>query len=153
MKSNNTFWKNRRVLVTGHTGFKGSWLCLWLIQLGAEVSGVALRPETKPSLFEQLQLESLMHSHHIVDIENSNELQKVIRNVKPEIIFHLAAQPLVRESYLKPLRTWRTNVIGSLNVLEALRNLKSNCSVIIVTTDKVYQNKEWTYGYLSLIHI
>ena len=141
------FWKGRRVLVTGHTGFKGSWISLWLRELGAEVSGVALAPYTHPSLFDQLDLSSLIKRHYLLDIGDVNGLSEIVRVCQPQVVIHLAAQPLVRQSYRDPLGTWATNVQGSLNLLEALKPLNQHCSVVMVTTDKVYANREWYYGY------
>lgn len=143
-------WTNKRVLVTGHTGFKGSWLCEWLLQLGARVSGVALPPESPKSLYDTLQLsQRLEHDAHI-DIRNAAELSSAVRKSSPEIIFHLAAQALVRRSYREPLLTWETNVTGSLNVLEAVRSLGRPAIVVAVTSDKVYKNREWEFSYREL---
>ncbi len=142
-----TFWKNKRVLITGHTGFKGSWLSLWLNKLGAEVFGISLEPDSKPCLFSQASVGSLISESHLIDICNLEELRDVIFRIKPEIVFHLAAQPLVIKSYHDPIETWRTNVIGSLNLLESLRDLRNVCSIVMVTTDKVYENREWDFGY------
>ena len=142
-----SFWEGRRVLLTGHTGFKGSWLALWLCQLGAEVHGVALPPDTRPALFEQLGLENELASHHLLDIRDATGLAAVVAACQPEVVLHLAAQPLVRRSYIDPLGTWGTNVQGSLHLLEALKPLAHLCSVVMVTTDKVYENREWAYGY------
>ena len=141
------FWDNKRVLLTGHTGFKGSWLGLWLTELGAKVSGVGLRPEGTPSLFSQLELDKRLQNHHIADIRNIQEITSIVEATKPQVVLHLAAQALVRRSYTDPLGTWTTNVLGTLNLLEALRSLRENCAVVVVTTDKVYANKEWDYGY------
>lgn len=143
------FWAGRRVLVTGHTGFKGSWLSLWLLQLGAEVWGYALPPDRDRSLFNELSLEQFsdrMH-HQIGDLRSIQSLQRVVDRAKPEVVLHLAAQPLVRRSYQDPLATWAINVQGSLHVLEALKLLQHHCAVVMVTTDKVYANREWDYGY------
>ena len=140
------FWKGRRVLLTGHTGFKGSWLALWLSDLGAVVTGVSLEPEGNPCLFKQLGLHERVN-HHNVDIRDLPKLQAIIQSSQPEVVLHLAAQPLVRRSYRDPLGTWSTNVQGSLHVLEALRSLSHHCSVVMITTDKVYANQEWDYGY------
>ena len=142
-----SFWYGRRVLLTGHTGFKGSWLALWLTHLGAEVYGVALPSSTHPSLFHQLQLESSIFCHNLLDIRDFSSLQALTTSCSPEIVFHLAAQPLVRLSYRDPAGTWATNVQGSLHLLEALRKIDHTCAVVMVTTDKVYQNREWVYGY------
>lgn len=146
-------YANRRVLVTGHTGFKGSWLCEWLLSLGAEVHGLALPPPTRPSLFSQLRLARRIKSHTIGDIRDLNVVEKVVRRVKPEFIFHLAAQPLVRLSYEKPVETFDTNVMGTVNVLEAARKgycrgqRNRTCSIVCITTDKCYENKETSRPY------
>ena len=143
------FWLGRRVLVTGHTGFKGSWLSLWLLKLGAQVWGYALEPDSHRSLFNELSLyqnSSQLH-HHIGDIRDFQSLQLVVQEAQPQVVLHLAAQPLVRRSYRDPLGTWSTNVQGSLNLLEALKFVQHTCSVVLVTTDKVYANREWDYGY------
>ena len=146
MKKYSEFWKDKKVLITGHTGFKGSWLSLYLHSLGAEVAGLALNPNPHQLLFNQLSLTKKI-DHNIVDINDSKLVSDVVSNIKPDIIFHLAAQPLVRESYLNPLDTWRTNLIGSLNILDSLKNFQSKCVVIMVTTDKVYKNRDWCFGY------
>jgi CDP-glucose 4,6-dehydratase len=141
-----SFWRGRRVLLTGHTGFKGSWLALWLTELGSIVTGVGLEPEGDPHLFHQLRLSERIN-HHIADIRHLPVLQEIALASDPEVVLHLAAQPLVRRSYRDPLGTWSTNVQGSLNLLEALRPLCHPCAVVMVTTDKVYANQEWAYGY------
>ncbi|MEE4238903.1 MAG: CDP-glucose 4,6-dehydratase, partial [Anderseniella sp.] len=141
------FWAGRRVLLTGHTGFKGSWLALWLSELGAKVTGVGLVPDTEPHLFNQLQLASRLHGHHIGDIRDPHTLAAIAETCQPEVVLHLAAQPLVRRSYQDPLGTWATNVQGSLHLLEALKPLRHPCAVVMVATDKVYENREWYYGY------
>jgi CDP-glucose 4,6-dehydratase len=143
---NPSFWPGRRVLLTGHTGFKGSWLALWLLELGAKVTGFALAPETDPSLFVQLELEHRFEDC-LGDIRDAALLTDLVAETRPEVVIHLAAQPLVRRSYADPLGTWATNVQGSLNLLEALKPLQHPCAVVMVTTDKVYQNREWPYGY------
>jgi CDP-glucose 4,6-dehydratase len=141
-----TFWKNRRVLVTGHTGFKGAWLSLWLRQLGAEVQGIALEPEVKPGLLEQFGLIDEIE-HNIQDIRDAGALRKLMIRFAPEIVFHLAAQPLVRRSYREPVDTWNTNVFGTINVMECLRASSQPVVAVMVTTDKVYQNNEWAHAY------
>ena len=150
------FWAGRRVLLTGHTGFKGSWLSLWLLRLGAEVWGYALEPEPGHSLFTELGLnqtppfsyseQGQLH-HQLGDLRDLQALEKVVNDAQPEVVLHLAAQPLVRLSYRDPLGTWATNVQGSLHLLEALKSLGHPCAVVMVTTDKVYANREWDYGY------
>lgn len=143
---NPSFWKGRKVLLTGHTGFKGSWLALWLLELGAEVTGIALEPDGDINLFDQLCLADQLN-HNVLDITDLETVSDLVLKASPEVVFHLAAQPLVRLSYEIPLNTWTTNVIGTLNLLEVLRRLTHPCSAIMVTTDKVYQNREWIYGY------
>ncbi len=135
------FYKNKRVLITGHTGFKGTWLCNVLLKFGAEVHGYSLEAPTSPSLYELCGLSEKMDSV-IGDIRDLNKLQDVFNRVQPEIVFHMAAQPLVRESYLNPVLTYETNVMGTVNVLECIRNTSSVKSVVNVTTDKVYLNEE-----------
>jgi CDP-glucose 4,6-dehydratase len=140
------FFSGKKILITGHTGFKGSWLTLWLVNLGAEVIGYSLEPPTKPNLFEILRLEKEI-THIIGDVRDGEKLKNVFKKYKPEIVFHLAAQPLVRVSYKEPKLTYETNVMGTLNLLEAVRETESVKVVIVVTTDKCYENKEWFYGY------
>jgi CDP-glucose 4,6-dehydratase len=142
----NSFWQGKRVLITGHTGFKGSWLSLWLLHLGAEVTGLSLAPETQPSLFEQLKL-NLELNHHIGDVRNLSLVQRLVQQIRPDVILHLAAQPLVRRSYVQPVNTWNTNVMGTINVLEALKFSTDPCVGVFITTDKCYENREWGYGY------
>ena len=146
-KMRDEFWKNKKVLVTGHTGFKGSWLGLLLSVLGAKVSGLGQEPVGEPTLFKQLKLQERLQNHHIADICDFKALSKVVKSCKPEVVIHLAAQPLVRQSYKDPLGTWATNVQGTMNLLESLKALDESCSVVMVTTDKVYENREWDYGY------
>jgi CDP-glucose 4,6-dehydratase len=136
----------RRVLVTGHTGFKGAWLAEWLLQRGARVSGIALPPETPGSLFERLDLARRMH-HAVCDVRDPVALTRVVTEAQPDLVFHLAAQALVRRSYREPLLTWQTNVDGTLNLLEALRDAGRLVTVVVVTTDKVYRNREWEFPY------
>jgi CDP-glucose 4,6-dehydratase len=142
----NNIFKRRKVLITGHTGFKGSWLCLLLNQLGAEVYGYALDAPTNPSLFKEAKIEDVVTSY-IGDIRDYDHLLKVLLEVQPEIVIHMAAQPLVRESYKNPIETYATNVMGTVNLLEAIRYTTSVKSVVNVTTDKCYENKEWHWGY------
>ena len=150
MIPDSVFWAGRRVLITGHTGFKGSWLLLWLQQLGAEVWTYALEPQQLPNLFCQLSQAcppgETWH-HQIGDLSDLDALAELVQRVQPDVVLHLAAQPLVRRSYEDPLGTWSTNVIGSLHLLEALKPLQKDCAVVMVTTDKVYENREWSYGY------
>lgn len=143
---NPSFWEGRRVFVTGHTGFKGGWLSLWLQQLGADVTGYALAPNTKPSLFEAADVASRMTSI-IGDIRNLSELQKALAASRPQIVMHLAAQALVGESYRDPLGTYATNVQGTANLLEAVRSVAGIEAVIVITSDKCYENKEWPWPY------
>ena len=140
------FYNGKKVLVTGHTGFKGTWLCQILLHAGANVVGFALPAPTDPSLFEIINTEKNIVSH-IGDIRNRGLLKNVIEQESPDLIFHLAAQPLVRLSYKEPVQTYEINVMGTLNVLEALRKTPSVRSFVNVTTDKVYENKEWIWGY------
>lgn len=137
---------DRHVLVTGHTGFKGSWLAEWLLLRGSRVSGLALPPETDDALFNALG-QSRRLSHHAVDIRDRLALEHAITAIAPDVVFHMAAQPLVRRSYRDPLGTWNTNVIGTINLLEALRALRRPVTVVVVTTDKVYKNREWEHAY------
>lgn len=143
---NKDFWKNKKVFITGHTGFKGSWLCLWLHSLGAEVAGYALNPPTNPSLFELCQVDKLVKSI-IADVRDIDLLSKSMSEATPDIVIHMAAQPLVRESYKNPVETYAINVMGTVNLFEAVRKCKSIKAVINVTTDKCYENKEWYWGY------
>lgn len=140
------FWAGKRVLITGHTGFKGSWLSEILLGLGADVFGLSLKPETNPSLFNQLKLSSRME-HRICDIRDFSLVREVVQHARPQITFHLAAQPLVRRSYIEPIDTWSSNVMGTVHVLEALRLLDIPSVIVAVTTDKVYENLEWEHPY------
>ena len=143
---NQSFWNGRRVLITGHTGFKGSWLAFWLKLLGAELCGYALAPETQPNLFENLQLKNQIKSV-IGDVRDLRAFEKALKDFQPEIVFHLAAQSLVRKSYRAPVDTYTTNVIGTINILEAVRSVDFVKAIVVVTTDKVYENKEWHWAY------
>lgn len=139
-------YSGKRVFVTGHTGFKGSWLCQWLIHLGAEVKGYALAPPTSPALFDALNLtEQLIDFRG--DIRTPEVLERELVAFEPHFVFHLAAQPLVRYSYKAPVETYDTNVMGTIYLLEAIRKLKSPCAAIMVTSDKCYENREWFFGY------
>lgn len=143
---NPAFWKNKKVLVTGHTGFKGSWLSLWLQKLGADVLGYALQPSTQPDLFEVAHVADGMASL-IGDTRDLKSLQAAIAAHHPEIVIHLAAQALVRYSYKNPVETYSTNIMGTVNILEAIRRSESVRVVVSITSDKCYDNKEWVWGY------
>jgi len=143
---NLTFWQGKRVLLTGHTGFKGSWLSLWLQSMGAQVVGYALTPPTNPNLFEVAKVGESMTSI-IGDIRDLTHLRKVFAEHQPEIVIHMAAQPLVRYSYIEPVETYSTNVMGTVNLLEAVRSTDSVKAVVNVTSDKCYENREWVWGY------
>ena len=144
MKSN--FFKNKKILITGHTGFKGAWLSYYLYLLGADVMGISLKPKIKPSLYEILNLKNKIKSNFI-NILDKKSLQKKIINFEPNIIFHLAAQAIIKESYNNPINTWSTNLIGSIHILEIIRNLKRPCTCVIITSDKCYKNLEKKNGY------
>jgi CDP-glucose 4,6-dehydratase len=140
-------YSGKKVLVTGHTGFKGAWLSQWLIQLGADVSGFSLPPSPRqPSMFAQLDLKPKLR-HHEGDVRDLNVVRTVIQNEKPDFVFHLAAQPLVLLSYLQPVETFATNVMGSVHVLQAVREMSSPCTLICISTDKCYENREWLHSY------
>ena len=141
-----TYYKNKKVLITGHTGFKGTWLTAWLKMMGAEICGVSLDPLSTPNHFEVGKFQDGIRDHRI-DIRNREYLENIILDFKPEFVFHLAAQAIVRKSYNNPLETWSTNVIGTLHVLEAIRKLENPCSAVIITSDKCYDNVEWIWGY------
>jgi CDP-glucose 4,6-dehydratase len=141
------FWQNKRVFLTGHTGFKGSWLALWLHSLGAKVYGYALCPNTTPALFEAANIRPLLSGHTLADIRDYAALCAAISEAEPEIVFHLAAQPLVRRSYIDPIETYSTNVMGTVNLLEAVRHSSHVKAVVNITTDKCYENKEWVWAY------
>ncbi len=140
------FWRGKRVLLTGHTGFKGGWLALWLQRLGAEVHGMALAPSTTPSLFEAAHVAEGM-AHHLVDIRDATAVATAVRAARPQIVLHLAAQALVRASYREPLATYAANVMGTAHVLDALRGSDATRVAVCITTDKVYRNREWAYPY------
>jgi len=141
------FWRDRRVLITGHTGFKGGWLSIWLARLGAEVTGLALPPETSPNLFQAAGAERVLARSVLADIRDTSVLSALVRETKPEVAFHLAAQPLVRRSYREPVETFATNVMGTAHVLDALRDCAAARVAVMVTTDKVYGNREWVHPY------
>ena len=139
----NSIYQNKKVLVTGHTGFKGSWLALWLQHLGAEVSGIGLTP-TETNHWDLLNLPC---ESNLIDIRDIERLKKKVKEINPDIVFHLAAQPLVRYSYGNPLETWSTNVMGTVNVLDCCRDLENLSAIVAITSDKCYENQEWVWGY------
>lgn len=140
------FWQGKKVFITGHTGFKGAWLSLWLYSLGARVMGYALTPPTKPSLFDLCKMDGFIDSQ-IADVRDGELLRKTMLDVSPDIVIHMAAQPIVRESYNNPAETYEINVMGTVNVLEAVRHCNNVKVVVNVTTDKCYENREWFWGY------
>ena len=146
MKVNHSFWRGRRVFLTGHTGFKGSWLSLWLNALGAHVTGFALDAPTRPNLFEQARVASVIHSIR-GDIRDFSHLKGAISECTPEVVIHMAAQSVVRRGYEDPIENYSSNVMGTVHVLEAVRLLKRPCVVVNVTSDKCYENREWDWGY------
>ncbi len=141
-----SFWHGKRVLLTGHTGFKGSWLSLWLLSMGSILRGIALDAPTTPALFDIARVADAM-DHKVADVRDYDAIRALITEFKPEIIFHMAAQPLVRLSYEEPITTYATNVMGTVHVLEAARHVGSVRSIVNVTTDKCYENREWVWGY------
>ena len=141
------FWKDKKVFLTGHTGFKGAWLSLWLASMGAKVTGYALAPDTTPNLFSVLGIGFLIKKSHIADIRDLVSLQKAMSEAKPDVVIHMAAQPLVRYSYANPVETYATNVMGTVHALESTRSIDSVRATVVVTTDKCYENKEWVWGY------
>ena len=144
---NSDFWQGKRVFLTGHTGFKGGWLSLWLQAMGAEVHGYALSPPTQTNLFAEAEVELGMASSVIADIREADKLKRSVQAAKPEIIFHLAAQPLVRYSYVQPTETYEVNVMGTVHLLDSVRDTPGVRAVVNVTTDKCYENREWVWGY------
>lgn len=145
--SGGDFWRDRPVFLTGHTGFKGSWLSLWLHRLGARIHGYALDPDSAPSLFEVAGIPGILTTDTRADLIDIDSIGRALSAAQPEIVFHLAAQPLVRESYRDPVRTFNTNVMGTIHLLESVRKVESVRAVIVITTDKVYENREWLYPY------
>jgi CDP-glucose 4,6-dehydratase len=143
---NRSFWKDRKVFLTGHTGFKGSWLSLWLDALGAKVTGYALDPPTQPNLFEQAAVGNVVHSIR-ADIRDFSRLKSAIAECRPGVIIHMAAQSVVRRGYEDPIETYSSNVMGTVHLLEALRQIGEPCVLVNVTSDKCYENKEWIWGY------
>ncbi len=146
MLPNPTFWAGRRVLLTGHTGFKGAWLALWLRQLGAQVTGLALAPPTEPNLFALAGVDADL-DHRLGDVRDLAAVDAAFAASRPELVLHLAAQALVRPSYAQPVETFATNVMGTVHVLDAARRCPSVCAVVVVTSDKCYENREWPWGY------
>lgn len=144
---NRDFWRGRRVLLTGHTGFKGAWLSLWLAELGAKTTALALAPEGEPNLFDLARVQDALDGHHIADINDRRALDGAIAAARPEIVLHLAAQSLVRRSYREPVTTFAVNTLGVANLLDAVRTAPSVRAVVVVTTDKCYENREWVWGY------
>ena len=136
-----SYYQGKRVLLTGHTGFKGAWMSEWLLGLGADLVGVSLEPNTTPSLFDQLDLASRME-HHILDICEGEQLVDLVKDAQPDIVFHLAAQPLVRYSYESPVETFSTNIMGTIHLMEGIRQLTKRCEAVMITTDKCYENRE-----------
>jgi CDP-glucose 4,6-dehydratase len=141
------FWRGRRVLLTGHTGFKGGWLALWLADMGAEVHGYALAPPTEPNLFGVARVQDCLASHRVADVRDGDAVLAAVQAARPEIVLHLAAQPLVRHSYAAPVETYAVNVMGTVNLLEALRQVSGVRAVVNVTSDKCYENREWFWPY------
>ena len=147
MELNKTFWQERSVFITGHTGFKGGWLSLWLSELGAKVFGYSLEPPTNPNFFDVVNLKDRIENSTIGDVRNLTEITRLMKIAKPSIIFHMAAQPLVRQSYNDPIKTFSTNINGTINVLEASRKIETIEAIINITTDKCYENMEQNRPY------
>jgi CDP-glucose 4,6-dehydratase len=141
------FWNGKRVFLTGHTGFKGGWLALWLLSMGAQVTGYSLAPETNPNFFEIVDLEEVLEKSYIADIRDLHQLRSAMGAANPEIVIHMAAQPLVRRSYSNPVETFSTNVMGTVHVLESIRQIGGVQASLVVSSDKCYENKEWVWGY------
>ena len=145
---NKDFWKDKKVIITGHTGFKGSWLLIWLIKLGAEVYGISISEGMESNLFNTIKVQlSNKFAHKLIDIRDLKKLSNTIADIKPDVIFHMAAQALVQESYKDPITTWSTNLMGTINLLESASKINKPCAFVCITTDKVYENKNWCYGY------
>ena len=144
---NPAFWRGKRVLLTGHSGFKGAWLALWLTRLGAQVTGLALAPTSTPNLFALARVAGDLHASHWCDVRDAQAVAALVQHTRPQIVLHLAAQALVRTGYAEPLATWATNVQGTAHVLDALRGQSDARVAVVVTTDKVYRNREWAYPY------
>lgn len=149
LMNNKNFYEGKTVLVTGHTGFKGSWLTAWLKLLGANVIGIALEPSTKPSHFTAIHLDDGIVDLRL-DIRDSKALEDAIVSIEPDFVFHLAAQALIKQSYKNPIETWQTNLFGTLNILEALRKVDKLCAAVLITSDKCYENVEWVWGYREI---
>ena len=147
MEINYSFWKSRSVFITGHTGFKGAWLAFWLSKMGAKVHGYSLKPPTNPNLFNIFNLKNKLKSSTIGDIQNQKKLIISLKSAKPSVVFHLAAQSLVRESYKNPIYTFKTNVMGTINLFEAIKKIKTIKAVINITSDKCYENLEYHQSY------
>lgn len=146
MKVFTDFYHGKKVLLTGHTGFKGSWLAECLLMLGADVAGLSLELPTQPALFDQLRLAERLN-HHVLDIRDREAVAQLVDTIQPDVVFHLAAQPLVRDSYSIPIETFDINLMGSIHVMDALRQLEKPCTAIMITTDKCYENREWLHSY------
>lgn len=144
---NSKFWRDRKVFLSGHTGFKGSWLGLWLASMGAEVNGFALPPESNRALFSAISLKELLANSRFGDVRNISEVSRALEDAKPSIVFHLAAQPLVLRSYRDPIETFDTNVMGTVNILNACRSLDNLSAIVVVTSDKCYENYGWAWPY------
>jgi CDP-glucose 4,6-dehydratase len=144
---NPLFWCGKNVFLTGHTGFKGGWLCLWLASMGANVTGYALPPKTTPNIFDVLDINNLITKSYFSDIRNLDVLKNAMKVANPDVIIHMAAQPLVRYSYINPVETYETNVMGTVHLLEAARSINTVKATIVVTTDKCYENRDWAWGY------
>jgi CDP-glucose 4,6-dehydratase len=142
-----TFFSGKKVLITGHTGFKGSWLSLWLASIGARVIGISKDVPTSPSHYEAAQISTLLEKDIRLDIRNRNDLEKCVSSIQPDFIFHLAAQPLVKKSYDDPVETWEINTMGTVNMLEAMKGITNPCVAVMITSDKCYDNLEWIWGY------